>query len=120
MPKKARGKYRKSLNSFCPLGPWIVTPDDLPDPHSLKVRCSVNDRLMQDSNTDRMIFRVPELISFLSRHFTLNPGDIILTGTPRGVGAFRDPSVYPKDEDVVAVEIEGVGRLVNTCSVIGH
>ena len=110
----------KSLDSFCPLGPWIVTPDEVPDPHSLKIRCSVNDRLMQDSNTDRMIFRIPEVISFLSRHFTLNPGDIILSGTPSGVGVFRDPSVYLKDGDEVAVEIEGIGRLVNTCSVVSR
>ena len=110
----------KSLDSFCPLGPWIVTPDELPDPHSLKIQCSVNNHLMQDSHTGLMMFMIPEVISFLSRHFTLNPGDIILTGTPSGVGVFREPSVYLKDGDEVAVEIEGVGRLVNTCSVIGH
>ena len=67
-----------------------------------------------------MMFRIAEVISFLSRHFRLNPGDIILTGTPSGVGVFREPSVYLKDGDDVAVEIEGVGRLVNTCSVIDH
>lgn len=110
----------KSLDSFCPLGPWIVTPDELPDPHSLKIQCSVNNHLMQDSHTSLMMFRIPEIISFLSRHFTLNPGDIILTGTPSGVGVFREPSVYLKDGDEVVVEIEGIGRLVNTCSVIGH
>ncbi|MBW2119060.1 MAG: fumarylacetoacetate hydrolase family protein [Deltaproteobacteria bacterium] len=105
----------KSLDTFCPLGPWIVTADELPDPHSLKIRCWLNGRLMQDSHTDLLIFKVPELISFLSRHFTLFPGDIILTGTPSGVGAFRNPSVYMKDGDEVVVEIGGVGRLVNTC-----
>jgi len=110
----------KSLDSFCPLGPWIVTPDELPDPHSLKIQCSVNNDLMQDSHTGLMIFRIPEVISFLSMHFTLNPGDIILTGTPSGVGVFREPSVYLKDGDEVAVEIEGIGRLVNTCSVFDH
>lgn len=110
----------KSLDSFCPLGPWIVTRDELPDPHSLKIQCSVNKHLMQDSHTSLMMFRIPEIISFLSRHFTLNPGDIILTGTPSGVGVFREPSVYLKDGDEVVVEIEGIGRLVNTCSVIGH
>ena len=110
----------KSLDSFCPLGPWIVTPDEVPDPHSLKIQCSVNNDLMQDSHTGLMIFRIPEVISFLSRHFTLNPGDIILTGTPSGVGVFREPSVYLKDGDELAVEIEGIGRLVNTCSVIGQ
>ena len=110
----------KSLDSFCPLGPWIVTSDEVPDPHSLKIQCSVNNDLMQDSHTGLMIFRIPEVISFLSRHFTLNPGDIILTGTPSGVGVFREPAVYLKDGGEVAVEIEGVGRLVNTCSIIGH
>ena len=105
----------KSLDSFCPLGPWVVTADELPDPHSLKIRCILNGRLMQDSHTGSMIFKLPSLISFLSRHFTLFPGDIILTGTPSAVGAFREPSVYMKDGDEVGVEIERVGRLVNTC-----
>lgn len=109
----------KSLDSFCPLGPWIVTPDELPDPHSLSIQCRVNQSLMQDSHTGRMIFRIPEVISFLSRHFTLTPGDVILTGTPHGVGAFRDPPVYLSDGDEVSVEIEGIGRLINTCSVTG-
>jgi 2-keto-4-pentenoate hydratase/2-oxohepta-3-ene-1,7-dioic acid hydratase in catechol pathway len=70
---------------------------------------------MQDSNTSLMIFSIPVLISFLSRHFTLFPGDIVLTGTPRGVGVFRDPPVFMKGGDDVAVEIERVGRLENTC-----
>jgi len=105
----------KSLDTFCPLGPWIVTADELPDPHSLKIRCWLNDRLMQDSHTGSMIFKIPALIAFLSRHFTLFAGDIILTGTPSGVGAFRDPSIYMKDGDEVVVEIERVGRLVSTC-----
>jgi 2-keto-4-pentenoate hydratase/2-oxohepta-3-ene-1,7-dioic acid hydratase in catechol pathway len=105
----------KSLDTFCPLGPWIVTGDEIPNPNSLKVRCWLNGRLMQDSNTSLMIFRIPVLISILSRHFTLLPGDIILTGTPRGVGVFRDPPVFMKEGDEVTVEIEGVGRLVNTC-----
>lgn len=108
----------KSLDTFCPMGPWIVTPDTIPDPHGLKIRCLVNGVVMQDSSTSRMIFRLPQLISFLSRHFTLFPGDIILTGTPHGVGAFRDPSVYLKDGDEVVVEIEKIGRLVNVCQVL--
>jgi 2-keto-4-pentenoate hydratase/2-oxohepta-3-ene-1,7-dioic acid hydratase in catechol pathway len=105
----------KSLDTFCPLGPWMVTKEDVPDPHDLGIRCLLNDRLMQDSHTSLMIFRIPFIIHFLSRHFTLFPGDIILTGTPSGVGAFRDPSVYLKDGDRVAVEIERVGRLENVC-----
>jgi 2-keto-4-pentenoate hydratase/2-oxohepta-3-ene-1,7-dioic acid hydratase in catechol pathway len=105
----------KSLDTFCPLGPWIVTGDEIPNPNLLNVRCSLNGRLMQDSNTSLMIFTIPVLVSFLSRHFTLFPGDIILTGTPRGVGVFRDPPVFMKGGDEVGVEIERVGRLVNTC-----
>ena len=107
----------KSLDTFCPLGPWVVTTDEVKDPHALGIRCWLNGELMQDSHTSRMIFHVPALVSFLSRHFTLLPGDVIMTGTPSGVGAFRDPSVYLKDGDEVVVEIEGVGRLVNTCKV---
>jgi 2-keto-4-pentenoate hydratase/2-oxohepta-3-ene-1,7-dioic acid hydratase in catechol pathway len=105
----------KSLDSFCPLGPWIVTADEIPDPGSLKIRCRLNGKIMQDGNTRLLIFSVPNLISFLSRSFTLLPGDIILTGTPKGVGVFRNPPVFMKDGDEVAVEIEGIGSLVNTC-----
>jgi len=105
----------KSLDTFCPLGPWIVTTHDIPDPHSLHIRCLLNGEIMQDSNTSMMVFKLPEIISFISNHFTLLPGDVILTGTPHGVGTFRDPSVYMKDGDQVVVEIEKVGRLVNMC-----
>ena len=73
---------------------------------------------MQDSNTDMLIFTLPELIAFISNNFTLLPGDIILTGTPHGVGAFREPSVYLKDGDEVVVEIERIGRLVNICKTV--
>jgi 2-keto-4-pentenoate hydratase/2-oxohepta-3-ene-1,7-dioic acid hydratase in catechol pathway len=105
----------KTLDSFCPLGPWIVTRDEIPDPHSLNIRCFINGDVMQDSNTGEMIFKLPELINFLSSNFTLVPGDVILTGTPHGVGTFRNPSIYLKDGDEVVVEIERVGRLVNPC-----
>ncbi len=105
----------KSLDTFCPLGPWIVTRDALPDPHDLALTCRVNGVLMQESRTDQMIFPVPFLVSYLSRHFTLLPGDVILTGTPHGVGTFRDPSVYLQDGDEVAVEIQHIGTLVNPC-----
>jgi 2-keto-4-pentenoate hydratase/2-oxohepta-3-ene-1,7-dioic acid hydratase in catechol pathway len=107
----------KSLDTFCPLGPWVVTSDEIPDPHALKIRCELNGQAMQDSSTGLMIFKVAALVSFLSNHFTLSPGDLILTGTPAGVGAFREPSVYMKNGDEVVVEIQGVGRLVNTCKV---
>ena len=108
----------KSLDTFCPLGPWIVTADEIPDPHSLGIQCIVNNEVMQSSNTDQLIFRVPRLVSFLSRHFTLLPGDIILTGTAGGVGVFRRPQVFLKEGDEVVVEIEGIGRLVNRCKVV--
>lgn len=108
----------KSLDSFCPLGPWCVTADELSDPNNLKIACRLNGNTMQESNTSNMIFPVAEIISFLSRHFTLYPGDVILTGTPSGVGAFRDPSVYLKDGDEVCIEIEGIGTLTNTCKEI--
>ena len=109
----------KSLDTFCPLGPWVVTPEELPDPHSLQIQCRLNGQLMQDSNTGLMVFKVPDLIRFFSRHFTLLPGDIIMTGTPHGVGAFRNPSIYMKDGDEVMVEIEGIGQLVNQCHTTG-
>ncbi len=107
----------KSLDTFCPIGPWIVTPEDLPHPHSLHINCTVNNTVMQESNTERMVFNIPSLICFLSAHFTLLPGDIILTGTPQGVGAFRKPPVYLKHGDEVCVAIEGIGRLVNRCRI---
>jgi 2-keto-4-pentenoate hydratase/2-oxohepta-3-ene-1,7-dioic acid hydratase in catechol pathway len=105
----------KSLDTFCPLGPWIVTTDHIRDPHALRIRCLLNDQIMQDSNTGNMIFRLPDLVAFLSNHFTLLPGDVILTGTPSGVGAFRSPSIYLKDGDKVVVEIQDIGKLENSC-----
>jgi len=108
----------KSLDTFCPLGPWIVSADEIADPNALSIKCSLNNELMQDSNTGLMLFKIPELISFISRNFTLLPGDVILTGTPHGVGTFRNPSIYMKDGDSVTVEIEGIGKLVNNCRTI--
>lgn len=105
----------KSLDTFCPLGPWLVTKDEVPDPHDLALRCLVNGVVYQDSTTAEMIFQVPELIAFASRAFTLLPGDVIMTGTPHGVGAFRDPPVLLKDGDVVTAEIDGIGDLTNYC-----
>jgi 2-keto-4-pentenoate hydratase/2-oxohepta-3-ene-1,7-dioic acid hydratase in catechol pathway len=108
----------KSLDTFCPLGPWIVSRDEVPDPHSLGIKTIVNETIMQDSSTAMMIFKIPRVIHFLARHLTLMPGDVLLTGTPHGVGTFREPSVYLKDGDEVVIEIEKVGRLVNTCRVL--
>lgn len=105
----------KSLDTFCPLGPYLVTRDEIPDPHNLTIRCAVNETVYQDSNTKEMIFRIPYLIAYISRAFTLLPGDIITTGTPDGVGVFRSPKIFLKDGDVVTIEIEGLGQLINSC-----
>jgi len=107
----------KSLDTFCPMGPWIVTRDEIPDPNNLSIKCTLNSSIMQDSNTGMMLFKLPGLLSFISKNFTLLPGDVILTGTPHGVGTFRDPSIYMKDGDEIVVEIDGVGRLENICRV---
>lgn len=105
----------KSLDTFCPLGPWIVTADELPNPQEVGIRCLINDQIMQKSHTSKMIFSVAYLISYLSQAFTLLPGDILLTGTPDGVGAYREPPVFLKNGDVMVVEVDGVGRLNNRC-----
>jgi 2-keto-4-pentenoate hydratase/2-oxohepta-3-ene-1,7-dioic acid hydratase in catechol pathway len=105
----------KSLDTFCPLGPWLVTRDEVADPQDLSLRCTLNGQVMQDSTTAEMIFGVAYLIEFISRAFTLLPGDVIATGTPHGVGVFRSPQVFMKDGDVVTVEVEGLGQLTNDC-----
>ncbi len=109
----------KSLDTFCPLGPWVVTADEIPDPHTLPIRCIVNGEVMQSSNTDQLIFRIPALIEFLSRAFTLLPGDVILTGTPPGVGQYRTPPRFLRAGDEVTVEIDGIGALTNPCVIEG-
>lgn len=108
----------KTLDTFCPLGPAIVTADEMTDPQGLHIQAILNGRVMQDANTSQMIFGVYALISHLSRSMTLMPGDVILTGTPSGVGAFRDPPIYLKDGDEIVVRIEGIGELVNRCRVV--
>jgi 2-keto-4-pentenoate hydratase/2-oxohepta-3-ene-1,7-dioic acid hydratase in catechol pathway len=103
----------KSIDSFCPLGPVIVTPDEFGDPQNKGLLARVNGQTMQDSTTAEMIFGVAEIVSFLSRACTLEPGDLILTGTPWGVGGFRDPPVFLQPGDTVEVEVEGIGVLAN-------
>lgn len=103
----------KSCDTFCPIGPYLVTRDEIPDPHCLAIRTRVNGTTLQDSNTSKMIFRIPQLIEFISESITLEPGDLIATGTPEGVGAFREPPIYLKAGDVVEVEVEGLGVLQN-------
>jgi acylpyruvate hydrolase len=103
----------KSFDTFCPIGPFVITADALPDPHTLDIRCRVNGMTVQDSNTRELIFKIPYLIAYISQAITLMPGDIILTGTPYGTGYFRDPQILLKPGDTVEVEIEGIGILVN-------
>jgi len=103
----------KSIDGFCPLGPVIVTADEIADPQRLALATRVNGETMQDSSTAEMLFGVAELIEFCSRSFTLEPGDVILTGTPWGCGEFMDPRRSLQPGDVVEVEIEGIGSLRN-------
>jgi 2-keto-4-pentenoate hydratase/2-oxohepta-3-ene-1,7-dioic acid hydratase in catechol pathway len=103
----------KSIDSFCPVGPVIVTPDEFGAPQDKRLSARVNGETMQDSTTAEMIFGVAQIVSFLSRACTLEPGDLILTGTPWGVGGFRDPPIFLKPDDTVEIEVEGVGVLSN-------
>lgn len=103
----------KSFDTFAPFGPWIVTADEIPDPSGLRIRSWINDFIMQDALTSDMVFSVPEIISYLSSCFTLEPGDVIATGTPGGVGHFRNPPLYLKSGDRVRIEIERIGTLEN-------
>jgi 5-carboxymethyl-2-hydroxymuconate isomerase len=105
----------KSLDTFCPMGPWIVTRDQVPDPAALRVRCRVNGVVCQDAPTADMVHGVAELIAYCSRSFTLQAGDVIATGTPGGVGAFRNPPRFLADGDVVEVDIDAIGTLRNPC-----
>jgi 2-keto-4-pentenoate hydratase/2-oxohepta-3-ene-1,7-dioic acid hydratase in catechol pathway len=103
----------KSCDTFAPMGPFLATKDEIEDPHNLSIKVTVNGDTMQDSNTGSMIFRIPDLVSFISATMTLSPGDVVATGTPAGVGVFRDPPVFLKAGDTVAIEIEGLGSLTN-------
>lgn len=103
----------KSCDTFAPMGQTIVTTDEIPDPHTLRITMKVNGAVMQDSNTNQLIFRVPELIEFITRSITLEPGDVIATGTPAGVGFARKPPVFLKPGDTMEVEIERIGGLGN-------
>ena len=94
-----------------PLGPWMVTRDEIEDPHNLAIRTRLNGQVMQEANTSQLIFRIPELIAYISSFTPISPGDLIATGTPSGVGFARKPPVFMKAGDVVEVEIEGIGAL---------
>ena len=105
----------KSLDTFCPIGPVIVSGDEIGDAADLAIHCLVNGEERQAGRTSDLYFGVADIVSHCSKAFTLEPGDVIATGTPAGVGAFREPPVWLADGDEVVVEIEGIGRLVNRC-----
>jgi len=108
----------KSLDTFCPMGPWLVTADEVPDPQALRIRCLVNGAVVQDASTAQMLHGVASLIAFCSRFFTLEPGDVIATGTPAGVGVFRKPPRFLADGDEVVIDIERIGALANRCRIL--
>lgn len=103
----------KGFDTFCPLGPVIVTPDEIPDPGALRIRGLLNGEVMQDGHTSDLVFRVPQLLSFLSGSTTLPAGTVVLTGTPSGVGAARTPPRFLQPGDTFTVDIEGIGSLSN-------
>src|SRR5262249_17741582 len=116
--KKPSGQWLlgKSFDTFLPIGPALVTADEIPDPHQLRVSCSVNDEVLQDGSTDEMLFNIPAIIEYVSRVITLEPGDLILTGTPAGVGMSRSPTRYLREGDVVKTSVEHIGDLSNPVS----
>jgi 2-keto-4-pentenoate hydratase/2-oxohepta-3-ene-1,7-dioic acid hydratase in catechol pathway len=103
----------KSFDTFAPIGPCLVTRDEIADPHNLRIRLWIGDELLQNSNTSNLIFGVSELLSYLSSVMTLEPGDIVATGTPAGVGFTRNPPRYLRDGETVRVEVDGLGALEN-------
>jgi 5-carboxymethyl-2-hydroxymuconate isomerase len=114
-PQWLRGK---GMDTFCPLGPTLVTKRDIPDPHALTLTTTVNGETMQNGSTGDMIHRVDALVSYISQWITLDAGDVILTGTPAGVGKGMKPPRYLKNGDVVSVSIDGIGTLTNPCQTI--
>ena len=103
----------KTFDTFAPMGPYLVTRDEIPDPHNLEISLYLNGRRMQHSNTRNLIFKTEHVVSYLSQIFTFEPGDVISTGTPAGVGYTRKPPVFMKPSDQVRVEVEGLGALEN-------
>ena len=103
----------KNLDRSCPLGPWIVTRDEIPDPQNLRLRCEVNQQTLQDSSTADMIFSVSEIVHRLSHWFTLQSGDVIITGTPEGVGYTRQPPIFLQPGDRTSAWVEGIGSITN-------
>ena len=103
----------KSFDTFGPMGPAIVSKSEIPDPHKLFIRLSIDGEMLQDSNTDQLVFKAPDLIAYLSSIMTLEPGDLISTGTPAGVGLGRKPQRWMKPGETMTIEIEGIGSLTN-------
>jgi acylpyruvate hydrolase len=101
----------KGADGFCPWGPWITTADEVPDPQSLRLRTWVNGELRQDSSTDQLVFGPRQVVDFIAETCTLEPGDLILTGTPPGVGVAMDPKRFLAEGDVIRIEIEGLGTI---------
>jgi len=112
--RSAQWLLGKAIDTFLPLGPYLVTADEVPDPQALGIRCLVNDEVRQSSSTGEMVFGVAELVSFISRTITLEPGDLVVTGTPSGVGMAADPPRFLRPGDRMRVEIDGLGELENT------
>ncbi|MCX6151414.1 MAG: fumarylacetoacetate hydrolase family protein [Ignavibacteriales bacterium] len=108
----------KSLDTFCPMGPYLITKDEINDPQNLQLTCEVNNNILQNASTKDMIFSVAELISVLSNSFTFEPGDIISTGTPSGVGFIRKPPIYLQNGDVIITEVQHIGKLINKVKVL--
>lgn len=103
----------KGFDTFCPMGPWLVTRDEVADPHNLFIRQSVNGQVLQEGHSGDMLFRIPELIAFISATMTLEPGDVIATGTPSGIGSARTPPILLQPGDLMSCEIEGLGQQRN-------
>ncbi|MEJ7617415.1 MAG: fumarylacetoacetate hydrolase family protein [Pyrinomonadaceae bacterium] len=104
----------KNFDSFCPLGPCLVTTDEMTNPGNVRLRTLLNGQVVQDGSTSDWVFSLPALLSFLSHRMTLEPGDIVSTGTPAGVGVFKKPQIFLKEGDIVRLEVEGIGALENT------
>jgi 2-keto-4-pentenoate hydratase/2-oxohepta-3-ene-1,7-dioic acid hydratase in catechol pathway len=105
----------KTFDTFGPRGPVLVSKDELPDPHNARISFELNGQVLQDSNTSQFVFDIPYLVNYLSTVMTLEPGDVVSTGTPPGVGFARKPPIFMKPGDVAVVKIEGIGELRNAC-----
>ena len=103
----------KTFDTFAPMGPALVTKEDIPDPHVLDITCTVSGEVLQSSNTKHLIFSIPDIVAYCSHIFTLEPGDVIATGTPGGVGFARKPPRFLQDGDVAVIEIQRIGALRN-------